>query len=94
MAITVGSGDYRYELVEGWGQLPDGWEFKQVAAVAVDDNDEVYVFSRGGHPVTVFDKDGTFIRSFGEGDFPSAHGICWGENDTVWLVDNGDHTVK
>lgn len=94
MTVTVGSGEYRYELVEGWGQLPDGWEFKQVGAVAVDDNDEVYVFCRGEHPVIVFDKDGKFIRSFGEGHFPSAHGICWGENNTVWLVDSADHTVK
>jgi len=24
MGVTVGSGDYRYEVIEGWGKLPDG----------------------------------------------------------------------
>ena len=94
MAITVGSGDYRYELQENWAQLPDGWGFKQVGAVAVDENDDVYVFNRSDHPVMVFNRDGEFQRSFGEGHFPSAHGMCFGKDGTLWLVDSADHTVK
>ncbi len=34
-AVRVGSGKYTYELVPGWAKLPSGWEFKQVAGVAV-----------------------------------------------------------
>ena len=94
MSVVVGQGDYRYELVENWAKLPEGWIFTQVGAVAVDQHDEVYVFNRSEHPVIVFDKEGNFIRSFGEGSFPSAHGMCWGENESVWLVDSIDHTVK
>src|SRR5436190_2069179 len=47
MAIEVGSGDYRYRIVEDWAKLPDGWSFKEVAAVGVDKNDNVYAFGRG-----------------------------------------------
>ena len=94
MAITVGSGDFRYELVEDWAQKPEGWVFKQVAAVAVDENDDVYVFNRSDHPVMVFNRAGEFIRSWGEGHFPSAHGMCFGKDGTLWLADNNDHTVK
>jgi sugar lactone lactonase YvrE len=94
MEVTVGSGRYTYELVEGWGKLPDGWEFKQVAGVAVDRNDNVIVFNRSAHPVIVFDREGKFLGSWGEGQFKSAHGIALAADGSVWLADNGDHTVK
>ncbi len=94
MSITVGSGDFRYELQENWAQLPDGWVFKQVGAVAVDENDDVYVFNRSDHPVIVFNRAGEFQRAFGEGHFPSAHGMCFGKDGTLWLADSADHTVK
>jgi hypothetical protein len=41
-------------------KLPDGWSFKDVAAVAVDGGDQVYVFNRGEHPMIVFDREGNF----------------------------------
>lgn len=94
MAVTVGSGKHTYELVEGWGRLPEGWEFKQVAGVAVDRDDNVLVFNRSAHPVIVFDRDGKFLRSWGEGMFKSAHGLALAADGSVWLADNGDHTVK
>ena len=36
MAIIVGQGDYKYEIKENWAKLPDGWSFKEVAAVGVE----------------------------------------------------------
>ena len=33
---VVGTGDFRYEVVEGWEQLPAGWQHKDVAGVATD----------------------------------------------------------
>src|SRR5438105_1863284 len=50
MSITVGSGEYRYRIIEDWAKLPDGWSFKEVAAVGVDKDDNVYCFNRGDHP--------------------------------------------
>ena len=32
------------------------------------------MFNRGEHPMMVFDRDGNFLRSWGEGTFPRAHG--------------------
>ena len=46
-------------------QLPDGWEFKDVGAVAVDSKDQVYVFNRGEHPMMVFDRDGRLVLALG-----------------------------
>lgn len=42
----------------------------------------------------VFDRDGKFLRSWGEGLFPRAHGVHMGPDDTIYLTDDGDHTVR
>jgi len=94
MPVTVGSGDHVYEVVEGWAKLPTGWEFTQVGGVAVDREDNVFVFNRSEHPVIVFDSDGNYRRSWGEGRFPCAHGMCFARDGSLWLVDSRDHTVK
>jgi hypothetical protein len=72
---TVGNGEYSYEPVENWAKLPPGWSFKEIGGVGVDRNDNVFVFNRGEHPMIVFDREGNFLRSFGEGLFPRAHGV-------------------
>ena len=94
MATIVGSGDYRYEVIENWGKLPTGWAFKEVAAVAVDSKDQVYCFTRGDHPLIVLDRDGNFLRSWGEGTFKRAHGATIGPDESIFLTDDGDHTVR
>ena len=61
MTTIVGSGDYTYEVDMDWAKLPEGWTFHEVADVAVDSQDRVYVFNRGKHPMVIFDRDGNFI---------------------------------
>ena len=89
--VTLGEGEYRYDVTEGWGKLPDGWSFKECAAVGCDANDNVYVFNRGEHPVIVFNAEGNFLRSWGEGLYPRAHGpLTMSPDDTIFLTDDGD----
>ena len=94
MSIIVGSGENRYRIVEDWAQLPDGWSFKEVGAVGVDARDNVYVFNRGEHPMMVFDRTGRFLRSWGEGQYPRAHGVHMGPDDSIYLTDDGGHFVR
>ena len=94
MATIVGSGEYRYEVIENWGKLPDGWHYGEVAAVGVDSKDNVYVFARSEHPMIVFDRDGNFLRSWGEGLFRRPHGVHIAPDDTIYCTDDGDHTVR
>jgi DNA-binding beta-propeller fold protein YncE len=95
MAVILGTGAYRYEVVDNWAKLPPGREFNaDVAAVGVDKQDRVYAFNRGEHPIVVFDRDGNFLKSWGEGVFRRAHGVHMAPDDTVWLTDDGDHTVR
>jgi hypothetical protein len=92
--VTVGGGRFRYEAQSRWARLPPGWEFAEVAGVATDSQDRVYVFNRGAHPVIVFDRDGRFLHSWGEGAFRRAHGITIGPDDAVYCTDDLDHTVR
>ena len=91
---TVGIAPHTYEVVEGWGKLPEGWTYREAAAVGVDSKDNVYIFSRGEHPIIVYDRDGNFLRSWGEDLFVRAHGITMGPDDTIYCTDDDDHTVR
>jgi sugar lactone lactonase YvrE len=90
----VGTGRFRYEAVVAWEQLPVGYQFVEVAGVATDSHDRVFVFNRGLHPLIVFDRDGKFLTSWGEGLFQRPHGICIGPDDAVYCTDDLDHTVR
>lgn len=92
--VIVGSGDFTYRVHDSWAKLPDGWTLGDVAAVGVDKSDRVYVFNRGEHPMMVFDRDGNFLKSWGEGVFSHAHGVSMGPDDTIYCTDDFDHTVR
>ena len=89
---VLGSGDFKDELVDTWTKMPKYWEFGIASDVYVNSSDEIHVFSRGLHPLTIWDKDGNFISSWGEGTFSNnEHGIYITKEDTIWLVDSWFH---
>ena len=94
MPTILGSGEHRYRVVENWAKLPDGWNLTDVASVAVDSKDRIYVFNRGAHPMVVLDREGNFITSWGEGLFNRAHGLHIDADDNLYCTDDGDHTVR
>ena len=94
MTTILESGDFKYEVKMDWAKLPEGWSFHEVADVAVDSKDRVYVFSRGKHPLIVFDREGNFLSSWGEGVFKRPHGVTVGPDETLYCADDGDHTVR
>src|SRR5712692_408831 len=83
-----------YEARDHWARLPPGWSWTEVAAVATDTQDRVYVFSRGEHRLLIFTRDGELLASWGEGLFARPHGIFIGPDDTVYCTDDRDHTVR
>ena len=97
MKERFGVGDYQYELVEGWGE----WPLSGVASdVATDSQDRVYVAVRTAKTaesktgaILVFDKDGKYLRSWGEDLFTSCHGLWISPADEVFHTDAADHTV-
>jgi len=83
-----------YRPIDGWGRLPEGWSFVEATSVAVDQNDDVWVFNRGAHPVIRFDRAGSFKHAWGEGQFRRPHAITAGPDGTLWLTDEGRHTIR
>ena len=93
--VTLGENSFKYRASgNNWGELPDGWVYKEAASVAVDSKDQVYVFNRGTTPMVVFDTEGRLLRAWGDGVFTNPHGVTIAPDDTVYCVDNGDNTVK
>ena len=99
----IGSGDYRYRFRRNWAQPPRWWNFGETGQAgppqtcvkgATAANGDVYVLSRAAHPVMVFDADGRFVTSWGEGVFSSfVHGMTIDPAGHVWIADSGLHTV-
>ena len=51
-----------YEPVQGWGHLPEDWSLVDVAGVAVDSRDRIYVLNQERHPIVMFDRSEQFLR--------------------------------
>ena len=45
--VATSPADLGYEVVPGWGALPDDWTLGQVAGVETDSHDRIYLFHRG-----------------------------------------------
>src|SRR5271166_1192098 len=92
--VCVGDGPFRYHVDDAWPQFSADGTAGEAVAVACDARDRVYVFLRGPSPVRVFEPDGTFVTAWGEGLFVRPHGITIGPDDTVYLTDDLDHTIR
>ena len=91
----LGSGDFIYEMSgEDWGDIPEGSTYKEATSVAIDANDNIYVFNRGTNPMIVFNTEGKVQQTWGHGIFSSPHGVTAAPDGTIWCVDNADHSVR
>ncbi len=85
---------FGYRADAAWARLPAGLTWKEVAGVATDSRDRVFVFARDPHRVLIFDRDGGFLSSWSDGLFVRPHGITIAPDDSVWCADDMDHTVR
>jgi sugar lactone lactonase YvrE len=78
-----------------WERIPTGYTHPDVAAVAIDSKDRVFLLCRGDHPVMIYERDGRFVGSWGEGMFTMrTHGITIGPDDSVYCTDDAGHSVR
>ncbi len=95
MSEIFGYGEFRYEHVPGWPTIPDGYALVECPGVAVDSQDNVFLLTRGAHPLMQFDTQGNFVKSFGEGLFSNrTHGLYAAGDDTLLVADDGIHTIQ
>ena len=92
--VTSATQTTVYEPVDGWPAIPHPMSFKEATSVAVDRQDRVYVFNRSDNPMMVFERDGSFLDTWGAGEFQRAHGVYVAPDGNLFLVDDLDHTVK
>ncbi len=92
--MIVGSGAHRFRWLKGWGRLPDGMTLGDVPGVAVDSQDRVFAFQRGEPPIVVFDREGEFVTSWGDGVFKRTHSIHITGGDSVYCVDDVGQAVR
>src|SRR5262249_16310143 len=53
------------------------------------------VLTRGSHPLMVFDREGTYRRSFGQGYFSDrTHGLYIAQDNSLLVADDGLHTIQ
>ncbi len=91
----VGSGDYKYEMMEDWCKLPEGMTFGRTTGVAVDSQGHIYVCQQLKEPaMLVFDGDGNYLTSWGKGVIDEPHTIFVGHDDILYLADRGAHVVS
>jgi DNA-binding beta-propeller fold protein YncE len=97
MAIRMGGGKFTYEVLTDWVKLPERWTLGDVTDVSVDSKDRVYLLTRGDQgedPLIILDRDGNFLSSWGKGIFNRPHGLTIGPDESRYIADDGDHTVK
>jgi sugar lactone lactonase YvrE len=92
--MRYGDGDYTHNAIENWAKLPEGWRWGWIPAVACDSQDRVFVYSRSEHPLVLFDRDGNFLASWGEGVLLDAHGLYIDADDNVYCVERNTHCVR
>jgi hypothetical protein len=97
----------KFEAVPGWAKIPNNWQLGQVASVAVDGQDHVWVLQRPGTlgpeekaraapPLLEFDAAGNFVQAWGGPgrgyEWPnSEHGVYVDPAGYVWIGGNGDN---
>ena len=82
------------QVVNDWAKLPTGTYFGECSGVAVDKEDNVWVFNRGKSPVMKFDRTGKLLASWPDAPVKSSHGIKIDPEGNVWTVDVAGNSVK
>lgn len=92
-AAAQDTGHYR--LVENWVQFPpEVTKWGSATGVDVDAKDNVYVFHRNdAMPIMAFDRNGKFVRAWGQGMFTTTHFLRTDRDGNVWITDRGAMTA-
>ena len=100
---VLGSGEYTYECLHDWPQLPGAIAFGNTHGVIEDAQGNIYIkhtvhkTSQKGDAICVFDPEGKFVRSWGSEYRGVAHGlerVVEGKEEFLWLSCTGAHFVR
>src|SRR5262249_29873804 len=100
--------EFGYTANDRWAKLPPNFSRRMGgtlcsppsppreggAGIASDAPGPGFAVSRGGHPLLIFDRDGTFVEEWDGSMFVRPHGITIGPDDSVYCTDDTGHTVR
>src|SRR5262245_18085871 len=75
------------------GTLPAGMTVGASASVAIDANGHLFVRTRGDKTFFEFDRNGAFIRAFGDKLCRRSHCLRIDKEGNLWATDVGGHVV-
>ena len=83
-----------YTVDANWAQVPGGEWDGSTSWITVDGKGLVYVLVRTAPYVRIFNRDGSFVRSWG-GDIEigNAHSITLDVDDNAWISDAAEHVI-
>jgi hypothetical protein len=96
--VILGKGEHTYELVPGWGQLPEGKKYGNTHAVVESQDGRIFIHNASptGDATCIFDADGKFIKSWGKQFAGGAHGMDIrkeGNDEFLYLAPTNMHKV-
>ena len=89
------TAESHYQVIENWASFPPGvTAWGGATGVDIDSKGNIYVFHRNeSMPIMAFDKNGKFLRAWGQGMFKTTHFLRTDRDGNVWVTDRGDHQV-
>lgn len=73
--LRTGNGEWTYDVVSGWGQLPAGTSFGGThGAIATDNAGHVYVSTQSETGILVYGSDGVLNKAIAS-EYPEVHSI-------------------
>ena len=86
--------DLGYRPVPHGLQIPAGVEMGAPSSVAWTSRNRLLVFNRGPNPLMEFEPDGSFVRSWGQGQYDRPHGMRVDPQGNIWTTDVNADTVR
>ncbi|HWD20750.1 MAG TPA: hypothetical protein VHB20_15890 [Verrucomicrobiae bacterium] len=99
---VLGVGEFRYEALHDWGELPVGHVYGNTHGVAIDAQGQIHIKHTVGagakveDAIVVFDAEGKFVRSWGKQYKGGAHGLHLnreGAEEFLYLCDPKRHLI-
>lgn len=88
----LNSEKHSYQLIDDWGIPPKQHSFRESAGVAVDNEDNVWIFNIPTKQLLIFDTNGSLIKVWPH-VYENIHGIDFDKSGCVYLVDRNFHQV-
>ena len=86
--------DLGYRPVPHGLQIPADVEMGAPSSVGWTSRNRLLVFNRGPNPLMEFEPDGSFVRSWGQGEYDRPHGMRVDARGNIWTTDVNADVVR